>query len=212
MSTVAIFGLILAVVWCATSCQSKVSQDSPTVSQGGVRDRHEQSPPTAPRTPLALRVDPQCKAPSAIQCIQSYAFGSLTPKDIERLVAEGIQKCFPSRKPDDLAGYQSCLPIDVGTDTRNKQMLSLRFICGDECPDQGWVFPVYGAVKRRKCCSSGGRPYHHVSWRAGYVGCVPPEEPLPRGENPCDKIDESQNVPEGRGCVCPPGDPLCSCN
>lgn len=120
-----------------------------------------------------------CSESTAIKCLADYAFEEMLPGDIQRLISEGLPKCFPSNELNDWRA--DCLPVRMGTDPRNKQVLDVRLVQEhpplDSEPLVAYSTSESKAWSKELCCSVGGRP-----WKDGWSSiCVPPETPLPQG-------------------------------
>jgi len=132
----------------------------------------------------------------ARECALRYASAEMRPADIRRYVEEGAAACF-SRNPRELMGQGECLPLQLGTDVRNRKTVELSYFCSDVCPDYGRVLILYAGVDEVDCCKIGGHPFYDPAWRP-YVGCQPPEVPLPRFNWPAS--DGRMNQAVGSPC------------
>lgn len=120
-----------------------------------------------------------CSESTAIKCLADYAFVELDPNDIQRLISEGLSKCFPS---DELNDWRAdCLPVRMGTDKRNNQVLEVRLVKEhppfDSEPLVAYSISGSKVWSKELCCSAGGRPWKD-RWRSI---CVPPETSLVQG-------------------------------
>lgn len=151
--------LIACALACATACRSaKPSQ----------KER--------PHLTLSPLKGTEYNAP--IKCLAQYAYKDLEPSDIERLISEGMTKCFPS---EDQSIYDGDLPVRMGTDSRNKEEVEVNFLCSDLCPNAGYPLVIYSNVlSEERCCSIGGGHWMDRAW-GGWFACVPPETPPQQG-------------------------------
>jgi hypothetical protein len=127
-----------------------------------------------------MRLTPKegCSESIAIKCLADYAFAEMGPTDIQRLISEGLNKCFPS---DELNDWRAdCLPVRMGTDTRNNQEIEVRLVQEhpplDSEPLVAYSISGSKVWSKEVCCSVGGRPWN----KRGSI-CVPPETSLAHG-------------------------------
>jgi hypothetical protein len=124
-----------------------------------------QSEPKRQAKELPVRAD--CRTPEVTTCLQGYAFEELESADIDKLIVEGIPRCFSG----DAAVIQcSCLPLDVGHDKRIDKRVSV--FCTDQRSGNLRIGVRYPATDLNACCDAGGFP---VSLSGRYAGCRPPE-------------------------------------
>jgi hypothetical protein len=122
---------------------------------------------------------PGCRTPEIVECLQSYASGTLDSDEIRLLIEEGVPRCLAKKDPRRLAEQASCLPLEIGKDERNGLPVMLAYSCDDLCPAYGMTLVLYQGIKadEAQCCATGGYPWKRAG--EGHVGraCVPPEFP-----------------------------------
>lgn len=126
------------------------------------------------RQELQVRAD--CKSPEVMACLQQYAFEEMDSRDIERLIVEGVDRCF-SDDSKELAKQTRCLPLIVGKDRRFDDRLGLIHNCDDLCQYKKDLIQLLYAenIGLERCCERQGLTFR--VWSAGgrYGGCGPPE-------------------------------------
>lgn len=125
----------------------------------------------------------KCSGDEVAKCVAKYAKAALTPADLERFIENGIAACFAQKDPEKLADQGACLPLSLGMDARNGRVVEIVYHCSDVCPSYGAIAVQYANITKQECCATGGHPRHDPAW-GGYLGCSPPEIPLPRFNYP----------------------------
>jgi hypothetical protein len=115
-----------------------------------------------------LPVRANCQTPEVTTCLQGYAFEELESADINRLMTEGIPRCFSK---DSSRAQCSCLPLDMGHDKRVDRRVMLSCVEHGSGPP-GSILYYSGKIDLNACCSAGGFP---VPQAGRYGDCRPPE-------------------------------------
>jgi hypothetical protein len=121
---------------------------------------------------------PECEGSAVKSCVGRYARPALTPAEVRRFLSEGVPACFAVGDPAELARQGACLPLELGRDPRNTRVVEVVYHCSDVCPANGRIVLRYAGADERECCAIGGHPRRDPAW-GGFVGCEPPEVPLP---------------------------------
>jgi hypothetical protein len=125
-----------------------------------------------------------CPGDEVAKCLQRYTKPKLSPADVRRVFDEVRSTCFAQGDADKLAAQGACLPLTIGMDSRNSQIIELIYRCSDVCPNQGRIVIRYVDVAKGVCCELGGYPIRNRAWGDRYGGCSPPEMPLSRFNYP----------------------------
>lgn len=121
-----------------------------------------------------LQAQAQCKSPEVIGCLQEFAYNDMSNADIERLIVQGIDKCFSKDRKERHAQADTCLPLQVGTD-RDDHPVELVFRCEDNCTTTGQIWLKYADRPRlEECCERGGLTIRAWSANGHYSGCGVP--------------------------------------
>ena len=126
-----------------------------------------------PRPHKKLEVEPGCKTPEVVSCLQDYAYEQMQPRDIWRLAAEGLPKCL-SDDPEALHKQTTCLPVYMGITKTEDGRAPVAVSRPSRFPAVSFFDSVFSPAAFY-CCKMGGYPLLAPGSGGASRACLTPE-------------------------------------